>query len=63
MTIGIVFLFSLHLLGGEHIVLVRIPLASAFASAMALAQHFLVCTVSCESVVGFLPFHGYIIGT
>ena len=30
----------------------------------ASAWHFLVCTISCEPVVGFLPnFYGYIIGT
>ena len=46
-------------------ILVWILLASAFALALALASaaHFLVCRISCESVVGFLAnFHGYVIG-
>ena len=31
---------------------------------LASASHFLVCTISCEPVVGFLPnFHGYFIWT
>ena len=41
---------------GDILILVQIPLA--------LASHGLVCTISCETVVGFLTnFHGYIIGT
>ena len=36
----------------------------AFVLASLLARYFLVYTISCESVVGFLPnLHGYIIGT
>ena len=43
---------------GDILFLVWIPLALAFA------WHFLVCTISCEPVIGFLiNFHGYIIGT
>ena len=46
---GILDLFSCcSLRGGEHIVLVRIMLE------LALAWPFLVCTISCEPVVGFL---------
>ena len=44
--------------GGNILFLVRTPLASV------LASHFLVCTISCKPVVGFLPnLHGYIIET
>ena len=42
--------------GGDILILVRTPLASVSAS----AWHILVCTISCEPVVGFSPnFHGY----
>ena len=42
------------------VILVRIPSASALASASASASHFLVSAISCEPVVGLLPsFHGY----
>ena len=44
---------------GDILFLVQIPLVLASAS----APHFLVCTISCESVVEFLPnLHGYKIG-
>ena len=47
---------SPNLWAGNILILVWIPLA--------LARHFLVCTISCEPVVGFLPnLHGYIIRT
>ena len=40
---------------GDILFLVRIPLACA----LELAWHFLIYTISCEAVVGFLPnFHG-----
>ena len=40
---------------GNVLFLVQIQLAST----LALASHFLVCTISCETVVEFLPnFHG-----
>ena len=40
---------------GTYCFLAQIP------SALELASHFLVCSISCEPVVGFLPnFHGYI---
>ena len=42
----------------EHIVLMQILLASAMASAS--ASHFLVCTISFDSVVGFLPIFFWI---
>ena len=42
---------------GNILFLVWIPLASVSASVLglALASHFLVCSISCEPVVGFLP--------
>ena len=39
---------------GDILLLVQIPLASA--SGLALASHFLVCTISCEPVVGLTKF-------
>ena len=49
---------SPNLWGGDILILMQIPLA------LASALHFLVCTISYEPVVGFLPNpHGYIIGT
>ena len=39
--------------GGVILILVWIPLVLALASA--LASHFIVCTIYCEPVVGFLP--------
>ena len=47
---------------GDTLFLVWIPLSLALVSglAFALASQFLVCTLSCEPMVGFLPnFHGY----
>ena len=47
---------------GDILFLVRIPLM--LASKLASASHFLLCTISNEPVVGFLPnVHGYIIGS
>ena len=44
---------------GDILFLVWILLALALVS----ESHFLVCTITCEPVVGFLPnLHGYIIG-
>ena len=37
--------------GGGILIFVRIPLVSA----LALASNFLVCKISCETVVVFLP--------
>ena len=50
---------------GAHIAFGADPLAlmsaSALASALASASQFLLCTITCEPVVGFLPiFHGFI---
>ena len=38
--------------GRGTLILVQIPLVSA----LALSSHFLVCTISCEPVVGFRLF-------
>ena len=47
---------------GDILFLVQIPLASMLA--LVSASYFLVCKISCESVVGFLAnLHGYTIGT
>ena len=47
---------------GDILFLVRIPLM--LASKLASASHFLLCTISSEPEVGFLPnVHGYIIGS
>ena len=55
---------SPHLSEGDILILVQVLLASALVPVLASASNFLVCTISYESVVGFLPnFHGYIIGT
>ena len=61
-------IYAPHLRGGDVLILVRIPLATASALALAFAlakvSHFLVCTISCEQVVGFLPIsHRYMTGT
>ena len=49
---------------GEGYILFLMWSLLALVSALALAFYFLVCTISCEPVVGFLPnLHGYIIGT
>ena len=51
-------LCSFHQIRVGHMFLVQIPLVYASAG------HFLVCTISCEPVVRFLPnFCGYIIVT
>ena len=55
-----------HLSEGDILFLVQmlLGLASALASALVLASHFLVCTISCEPVVGFIPnLHGCMIDT
>ena len=57
---------SSHLQGGGYIVFGADPIALALVLvlALALASHFLICTISCDPVVGILSnFHGYIIGT
>ena len=53
---------SLSLQGGGHIDFGADPIGIGIR--VGVGMTFLVCTISCEPVVGFLPnFHGYIIGT
>ena len=53
-----------HLRGGGQIDFGVDLMVLALVLALASASHFLVCTISYELVVTFLPnFHGYIIGT
>ena len=63
-----VFSFSspaFHLsVGRETLIFVWILLVLALALASVSAWHFLVCLISCEPVIRFLPnFHGYMTGT
>ena len=50
-NVSLAVLYVPHLKGGDILILVQILLVLA----LALESHFLVCTMSCEPVVGFLP--------
>ena len=53
-----------HLQRGENIAFGAENVGVGVEVGVTLARHFLVCTISFEPVVGFLPnLHGYIIGT
>ena len=53
---SVTLLMSSHTYGeGDILFLVKIQLALVSVLTLALASHFLLCTVSCKPVVGFLP--------
>ena len=56
LSVADILKYTLHLRGGGHIDFGVDPVG--------LVSRLLVCTISCEPVVGFLPnLHGYIIVT
>ena len=64
MTVLLLKDFLCPLSYGEGDIMFLVWIQLAFMLASLLARYFLVYTISCESVVGFLPnLHGYIIGT